>query len=307
MKKRTIISVFLVLALTLFAFPMPALAANHVRNVDTGETFSSIQAAISDGNTLTGHTIQVDAGTWTEANVDVTKAVTIESTSGDPTDTIIQASSTSDHAFDVKVNNVTIRNLSIYGATGSYKAGIYLSSATGCTIQDNRCGWDASHKNREGIYLVSSSSNTLSGNTANSNDWDGIYLYDSSSNTLSGNTANSNDYGIYLDNSSSNTLSGNTANSNGYGISLVGSSSSNTIYLNNFSNTHNVYSVSTNSWKSPTPLCYFYSPSHVNSMGNYYSDYSGVDDGTGGRTAGDGIGGTPAFLTPLMALATTIP
>ena len=405
MKKKLLISILLIVAVILFSFPMTAFAANHVHNVNTGETFDSIQAAIDDGDTQAGHIIRVDAGTWTETNVDITKAVTIESTSEDPTDTIIQASSTTDHAFDVKVDNVTIRNLSIYGATGYQKAGIYLGSdITACAILNNRCGWDGSHKNSYGIYLFSSSGNTISGNTCNSNDdygivlsgssdntisgntcsnnWQGIYLLSppggntasgntvtgntgnhnhncaiyldcSSDNTISGNTCSMNMFGIGLSESSRNIVSSNTCNENTYGICPITSSVNNTvtgntcnentygmwltaladnntlaanscnqnseygiwmtnvsgnalaanncnqnnygvylsgtfdntIYLNNFgdNSTANVYSTaSSNTWSSPTPLCYFYTPSHKSYMGNYYSDIDHTDsDGDG--------------------------
>jgi hypothetical protein len=41
-----------------------------VHNIDTGENFSTIHAAMDDAGTLNGHTITVDPGTYTE-NVNV--------------------------------------------------------------------------------------------------------------------------------------------------------------------------------------------------------------------------------------------
>ena len=58
-----------------------------------------------------------------------------------------------------------------------------------------------------GIYLDSSSNNTLTSNTANDNNWFGIYIYQNSlNNNLTNNniTNNTND-GIYIDSNSSNT------------------------------------------------------------------------------------------------------
>ena len=47
-----------------------------VTNIDTEEQFSTIQAAIDDVDTLDGHTILINAGTYTE-DVTVDKGVTL--------------------------------------------------------------------------------------------------------------------------------------------------------------------------------------------------------------------------------------
>ena len=184
-------------ALCLFAFPMMVLAAEL--HVGGDQTYSTISDAVAAANP--GDVIIVHEGTYTE-NVDVTKSLTIKSESGYEY-TTVEASNTDDHVFEVQANNVTIGGegcgFSIYGATDGGMAGIFLSGRTGCTIQGNRCGWDSGHYNDYGIYLISSSANTLTGNTCNSNSSDGIYLVSSSTNTLTGNTCNSNSYyGILL-------------------------------------------------------------------------------------------------------------
>jgi parallel beta-helix repeat protein len=205
-------------------------------HVGSGQTYLTISAAVTAANP--GDVIIVHDGTYTE-NVNVTKRLTIKSKNG-YTSTKVVADNPHDHVFEVNANNVTIGGIgcgfSIYGANGNYMAGIYLgSSITGCTIQDNRCGWDNTHNNYYGIYLCSSSNNTLTGNTASSNYY-GIYLYSScNANTLTGNTVSSNYSGIFLDSScNANTLTGNTASSNYYGIYLH-SSSNNTLTGNNAS------------------------------------------------------------------------
>lgn len=307
-----------------------------------GKAATSIQVAINAANP--GDTIIVGSsgtghgdGVYTE-NINVTKSLTIKSESGYATTTVI-ATNANDHVFEVTANNVTIGGegcgFSIYGATGSgyftYYAGIYLSGTTNCTIHDNRCGWDSEHYNTEGIYLFSSSNNTITGNATSSNNDCGIFLYYfSSNNTITNNSALNNNYGIYLHeagnntvmgntadnnklegihlyNSNANTFTGNTASSNAYyGIYLY-SSSNNTFYLNNLYNNHsgNAYvygSFSVNSWNSPTPIYYDYTGGsfHKNYIGNYYGDYTGSDtdrDGIGADSY-NGLGMTDNY--PLM-------
>jgi hypothetical protein len=96
-----------------------------------------------------------------------------------------------------------------------------------------------------------------------SNNGDGIQIWDSYLSTISGNTImSSSNYGIYLD----------------------GYSGLNTIYHNNIiDNTVQVYDSNPedNDWHHQELL-----------EGNYWSDYTGLDDGSNSRTAEDGIGDT---------------
>jgi parallel beta-helix repeat protein len=128
------------------------------------------------------------------------------------------------------VQNNTIRNCIIK----DFLYGIYLVSSSNNILTNNT----ANTNMWVGILLEGySSNNILTNNTANTNTWDGIYLEYSLNNTITNNTANTNDLGIYLWSSSNNTITNNTANSNNYYGILLGSSSNN-ILTNNTANTN---------------------------------------------------------------------
>ena len=144
-------------------------------------------------NATAGDVIIVRDGTYNE-NVNVNVAhLTIRSQNGSANCTV-NASNSGDHVFDVTADYVNISGFTVENATGNYKAGIYLYGSQHCNISDNNVT-----NNGCGIYLDSSSNNTLTNNTANSNHDTGIFLQSSSSNTLTSNTAHSNNMrGILL-------------------------------------------------------------------------------------------------------------
>jgi len=121
-----------------------------VCNTNTDENFATIQAAIDDADTNNGDIVTVGAGTYTE-NVNVYKSLTIESTSGSPEDTIVQAAVSNQNyqnVFTVTADDVAIDGFTIRGASYSWCSGIGLGGKnciiSNNTFEDNALGiWNA--------------------------------------------------------------------------------------------------------------------------------------------------------------------
>jgi len=142
-----------------------------VHNLNTSKSFLTIQAAIYDSETLPGHTISVDPGTYNETVV-VNKSVTIKSTSGDSADTIVNASNPDSHVFEVTANCVNISGFTLENATANGKAGIYLGvGVNSCNITNNTV-----KLNYNGIYLGNADDNNITCNWVHHNTRAGFNL-----------------------------------------------------------------------------------------------------------------------------------
>jgi parallel beta-helix repeat protein len=180
--------------------------------------------------------------------------------------------------------------------------GIFLIWSRGNTIDKNLCKFNT----ESGIFLDHSDNNLLNDNNcSNNNESNGIYLRSSLSNEIINNSIYMNVIGLHIniysdnnqielntieknkngisiiDKAKNNIVIGNSIiiNSN-IGISLGPESNATLIHRNNFIDNHiQAYDMGKNSW-------------YRSGQGNYWSDYTGLDNGANGRDFGDGIGDT---------------
>ena len=191
----------------------------------------------------------------------------------------VQGSGTGNGFTLYSVTNVTLTNINIK----NFAYGIYLESSSYNSIHRNII----SGNDYDGIEVYFSSDyNNITENRIEENGWFGIGIHYSNNNTINANEIADNDDGIDAYDASRTEISWNNITGNGeFGIGLY-SSSDNKVFLNNFlNNTQHVYSqYSTNRWDKGYP-----------SGGNYWSNYIGLDMYEGqyqNETGIDGIGDT---------------
>ncbi|NVM23691.1 MAG: right-handed parallel beta-helix repeat-containing protein, partial [Desulfobacterales bacterium] len=193
--------------------------------------WQTIQYAVYNASVSAGDEIVVYAGTYTESIV-VNKSVTLRACNTTYDVTVNSTAATQD-AITVSADHVNISWLKVQNATAIGNAGINITTVGYANISNV---WATS--NYYGIWLFSSSNNTLINNTATGNIY-GILLNASSNNTLTDNNASYNKrIGIHIETGSiNNTIAGGTVRNNTYnpsddkeaGITILASSNNNTI------------------------------------------------------------------------------
>jgi parallel beta-helix repeat protein len=172
--------------------------------------------------------------------------------------------------------HVIVRNCLLYGADWISQpylmgGGLHLYNVKSATLESNDC-----HGNADGVFMVYSSDNVITGNDFNDNP-NGIYIVSSTSNIIERNFCTESAYnGIHLQTSSDNSIVNNSLSDNVHnGILLDFDSDYNLIYGNMFTGNNGASSIyddghiqayddGTNYW-------------NTSSYGNYWSDWTSPD------------------------------
>jgi parallel beta-helix repeat protein len=144
--------------------------------------FSSLTAAINQS--CPGDIILVHPGIYRE-NVAVPWALSILAASGRPNDTIVEAASSEGQVFHVTGNSASIKGFNIRGSVNMN--GIYLESASNCTLENNLISGC-----NQGILLEGAFNNTIIFNNI-SNNTEGFRLEASFLNNIQENEFDNND------------------------------------------------------------------------------------------------------------------
>jgi parallel beta-helix repeat protein len=191
--------------------------------------------------------------------------------------------------FDYGIWAYSCRTLNITGntVTASNWMAISIHYSHDCRLDQNNVT-----RNRYGIWLPHSFSNSAADNIVVTNEFYGFYVdHESFNNTLLRNTMSHNQAGIYLaPYSENNTVAENHITQNDIGVH-INRSPNNLFAHNTFANPLQIWNYanySSNHWDAGYPA-----------GGNYWSDYIGVDEKKGteqNETGSDGIGDTPYIL-----------
>ena len=198
-----------------------------IRNLNTSLDYLTIQSAIDAPETLNGHTLFVESGTYYE-HVTVTKSLSLIGQSANTT--IIDAFFI-ESAVHIMADNVRFEGFTVtHGGENFPNGGILLQLSTNCTISNN-----IAIDNKMGILLISSNGNSISNNFV-SNNIHGVELYGySNKNVLESNNISDNNAGILLSQSSGNMIKSNAISRNNFGIEIGGASNDNMISRNTVS------------------------------------------------------------------------
>jgi parallel beta-helix repeat protein len=256
---------------------------NNIVNNDVNSSGDGIRLSNSESNLITSNNLTNN-----------TKGIFLSGSSNNTLTENIINNNSNGISLSASSNN-TLTNMGVYNNTDD---GIIIQSSSLSNIFANIILSSTNDSSSDGIiYLSSSDNNAFDNITITSGLTYGIYS--SSNHTIFTNITISNNLrGFYLIGASNNTIISSTVTNSSVGINVTGVAENNTIYNNYFNNTINAQDNSGTNYWNTTYNC---SVTDQNILGedclggNFWSDYTGLDNGTGSypyNESGDGIGDT---------------
>ena len=267
---------------------------NKINNNNiSSNSFTSIHLDYSHSNLITNNTCNSNGfeGMWLKysnmnyimnntCNLNFYEAIAIRSSNSNIVKKNICLNNTNGIFIDLMSSLDNYPSLNLIDnnncSSNSY-GGIVVTYSTQTIIVNNTC-----LNNTNGIVLFETYQNMIKNNTCNVNLDDGIYLYESVRNRFINNTISKNKDGIFLElNSEYNKIFENNISFNTNNGFLIRSNCKNNLIYHNIieSNKQQAYDSGENNWD-------------FDNEGNYWSDYTGLDNGANGRWKGDSIGDT---------------
>jgi nitrous oxidase accessory protein NosD len=192
---------------------------------------------------------------------------------------------------------IEVRDLEFIYPSIDCKCPIQLIATNGSSVHDVTIERGLPFSTTGAIELQHSHSNSITRNTLAARFTTlpgaaGIHLYEADSNYIAENVITKEvgegyPIGVYLEGSNSNLIVGNTVATHVTGVPnycplALGSSNGTIVIHNNFLDAKN-FILNASSYFTEWDNGF---------EGNYWGDYAGLDDGSGGRIAGDGVGDT---------------
>jgi parallel beta-helix repeat protein len=306
-KSSGLLLVLVFLTVSCLIMPLPVKAGP--KTIVVPDDYPTIESAMTNAND--GDTIFVKKGTYHET-LKIDKPITLIGENRDTT--IIKGILREGIKIPLTItqNNVTITGFTLSDGWAGIQLFANCCIVSGNRITNNEHGirhgghncqitGNLVHSNRFcNINLESCYNAIVEGNQVLFS-YDGIEIIQSGSNTISGNNVENNSgLGILIKYSHGNTLTGNNITNSRVGIA-IGVSNANTFHRNNFID--NTMQVGAN---ESYAIIWGYSPSVNDWNGNYWSDYNGTDSNR------DGEGDAPYVINernadnhPLMSVAST--